>query len=1093
MNNFTSRSNTLSPLFTLVSLVVAALLAHATVSRGQTVWTENFEGFSLGDLASQDATWTSIADPLLTTSSLTVATGKTLRIDAGGPGGIGHQGQYAYKDLNAFGITGNTITLDFRMLHEFNPNVFQGKFCEFGFLSAAKGLMFQIEYYDSNIGTFINGNPVTAPTAHTFHDYSLVIDFEFDSFTMVVDGTTTHGPFALIGSQDWTPFDLVTSGTSGLYWVAGMHFNNGTRSTHLLVDDIVLSQQDPIPAIWIENFESYALGDLLLQSSDWSQSVSPLITASSLDVVAGQRLHFMSTALGGSLETRNTAYRDLANIPVTQDQVVITFSMEHTFAPPSFQGKMSGVTCVSSTQGIMFEMLYLDNPSFPASMNNVQFNFPPAGSHDYELVIDFATDTIALSIDSAAEGTYPLLGAVDWTPADWISTAPDTGLAWFCGFNFPNAQRTNTLYVDNIMVFDGLDGSGGDLQIDADIRSLVAGRSLFDAPDDHIRWDDIPIPGINAFAAVTALNRSTPVSVTTANAGYLYALLWRWDFGILAHDWTPLPALHGWTLVDPDGGEALNFFNPVSPLPLYRRPLSAGVHSVTVTEDVGGQWVLAGFVEDAGAVGDTNLSTATLLGGATKYNVFDPGETVTVQSADTILALRLGQNQQPLQAIGGTPFAAPQQPGRYWLEIDFANGTRVMPLTVGLGPVTQAGWTGSDFFPIHFYGAGGGDNSVNPQLGREVSILAQFDLGCNTFRVNHLEDASLIDALGGRRYYNTVTLTRFYIRDVVDDGAALGGFQWSLEQFYSNVANEVGFYVEDEPPPTTASRMNLVEQQFATDYAGTNLRMVYTLNSANLSYWQTANPSTGGFRAYPFYLSDVGNIPVMNQSLDDRLLNGIATWRSFDPTTPLWLTTQVFGDDTWAVPSVEQVRVQINLALARGVEALTHFGWAFEQVLVQGVSRWPYVPVDGRYAELGELHATINSLEMHKWDWVADVPQTNTDFDVQRMTNAQGGPVAWITNRDWTSAHAGTVDLPGHAQPYAVSLDPGDSEVVTLCPTLTADLTGDCSVDQDDLTSLHINWLAQVGAGNDVDGSGVFDLADFSHLAAQWGQTVVVP
>ena len=130
---------------------------------------------------------------------------------------------------------------------------------------------------------------------------------------------------------------------------------------------------------------------------------------------------------------------------------------------------------------------------------------------------------------------------------------------------------------------------------------------------------------------------------------------------------------------------------------------------------------------------------------------------------------------------------------------------------------------------------------------------------------------------------------------------------------------------------------------------------------------------------------------------------------------------------------------------------------------------------------------------MHKWDWVADVPQTNPDFDVQRMINAQGGPVAWITNRDWTSVSSGTVDLPGHAQPYAVSLDPGDSEIVTLCPGLTADLTGDCSVDQDDLRALYNSWLDAVGTGSDIDGSGSFDLVDFSHLAAQWGQTVVVP
>ena len=880
-----------------------------------------------------------------------------------------------------------------------------------------------------------------------------------------------------------------------MYWVAGLHYNNVFHSNYIFVDDIVLTQDNLIPQQLTENFEGHALDDLLPQDANWSQEVNPLLTASSLEVVGGQRMYMSATAPKGTGETRNTAYRDLAPLgTVTEDLVTISFNMEHTF-PGLFHGKISGMAFVSSTKGTMFEMMLFDTPS--AFINNTAFPYPAYGSHDYQFHLDFSSDTFTFSIDdNNPYGPYAMMGSGDWTPADFVSTTPNSGLAWICGLHYTNNTHSNTLYVDDIIVEQ--EAGGGPFQVGADVRSLAIGRSLFNEPDDHIRWNDAVIPDINCFVAVTGLNRVEPLVVTNANAGYLYALLWRWDFGIVAHDWSPIPSLHGWTLVEADGGEVLNFFAPVSPLPLYRRPISAGTHNVNVTEDFGGQWILVGFVEDATAVGTTDLSTAQLAGGATKYNVFDPGESVQVNSADTIFAMRLCQNHEPNQVVTVNPFLAPERSGRYWLELDFANGTRIMPLTVGLGAPDHAGWHGDDFFPIHFYGAGAGQHNVNPDLAADMSVLAQFDLGVNTFFVNRndtqgMMDTSLIDALGCRRLYNTVNYSRYYIRDVADDNQAVEGVMWSLELFDAEAENAIGFYIEDEPPVDTAARMALIEFRFASDYAGTDLPLLYCLNHGNLTYWQGANTTTGSFRAYPFYESEIGDIPAMQQQVDDKLLTGIDNWRSFKPNDPLWLTTQAFGDPTWAVPTAEQVRVQVNLALARGVDALTHFGWAYEQVLVKGVSLWPYIPVDDRYAELGALHAKIDALELHKWSWVMNVPQADPDFDVQVLTNAQGGPVAWITNRDWTTVSNGTVDLPGFSEPHAVSLDPGDSEIVSLCPDLTADLDGDCRVNPADLAILSDDWVDPAGLSADIDGDGDINLIDFSRLAKQWLQSVTIP
>ena len=81
----------------------------------------------------------------------------------------------------------------------------------------------------------------------------------------------------------------------------------------------------------------------------------------------------------------------------------------------------------------------------------------------------------------------------------------------------------------------------------------------------------------------------------------------------------------------------------------------------------------------------------------------------------------------------GDQLRAPTEPGRYWLQINFAAGSRVEPLTVGYGPVKGIGWP-EDFFPIGFYGVQGSTFNPNPERLADLMAVAQFELGANTFR-----------------------------------------------------------------------------------------------------------------------------------------------------------------------------------------------------------------------------------------------------------------------------------------------------------------------------------------------------------------------
>ena len=461
----------------------------------------------------------------------------------------------------------------------------------------------------------------------------------------------------------------------------------------------------------------------------------------------------------------------------------------------------------------------------------------------------------------------------------------------------------------------------------ASVRSLVPGRSLF--ADHSVQWRQGRLEGFDSFVAVTDLNRIEPLIIKTQTPGYLYALLWQWDFGIVSKPSQPQAKLLSWELVEPLAGHLTGYVPPLSPIPLYRRPISAGTHELKVCEYFG-QWVLVGFAEDDSAKGQTTAAPQVELANSrTEHNIYDPGEQVRINTKPQPYSITLFGHGKLTRNIYFDAFNAPAEPGRYWLELKFADASRIVPLTVGYGPASKPGWDVDEFFPIHAYVAGLEINA-NPARSGDLNILAQFDAGFNTFFVSRGKKAPppnpvLIDALGCRRLYETRSWTRWSVRHAEDDETAVSTLLLFVSHF-PPVNNALGFYVEDEPPRDTRERMGLIEQRFAQDYGNTNLHLLYCLVGGWSTYWEKASTATGMFRAYPFTRELAGDLLATREYTEEILLRGIDNWRAHAPDRPLWLVVQVFSDSVWAVPTVAQVRLLCNLALARGVKALTYFG-----------------------------------------------------------------------------------------------------------------------------------------------------------------------
>ena len=143
------------------------------------------------------------------------------------------------------------------------------------------------------------------------------------------------------------------------------------------------------------------------------------------------------------------------------------------------------------------------------------------------------------------------------------------GVVCFFSFHSVGAEPGTTM----------IDVEGGD------VYTLKASEPLFSS--DTFKWKTVP-DGFKGFKAVRSeLNSGTPLVVDTKEPGYLYAVLWQWDYGLFGHGPSPLNDLNGWELVDEAGAEIADAPKPFSSAPLYRLAIGSGRHSVNLVEYAG--------------------------------------------------------------------------------------------------------------------------------------------------------------------------------------------------------------------------------------------------------------------------------------------------------------------------------------------------------------------------------------------------------------------------------------------------------------------------------------------------------------------------
>ena len=120
-----------------------------------------------------------------------------------------------------------------------------------------------------------------------------------------------------------------------------------------------------------------------------------------------------------------------------------------------------------------------------------------------------------------------------------------------------------------------------------------------------------------------------------------------------------------------------------------------------------GQWVIVGFQPDA-AAGTLQAppGQVTLAGARMRHNIVDPGDQVQIEAAARVTGTHVFHRGELVNKAAGGRLVAPAKPGRYCLQVNFKQGARYVPLTVGYGASDEPGWP-EGFFPIDFYGGMG--------------------------------------------------------------------------------------------------------------------------------------------------------------------------------------------------------------------------------------------------------------------------------------------------------------------------------------------------------------------------------------------------
>ena len=588
---------------------------------------------------------------------------------------------------------------------------------------------------------------------------------------------------------------------------------------------------------------------------------------------------------------------------------------------------------------------------------------------------------------------------------------------------------------------------------DAATYTLGVGEKLFDG--QPYVWSALPQAGQDAVAWRVALDPAEPVKVTTTRPGQLVAALWRWDYGFLQHVPDDALTLNGWVRREGKPAKIADATSPFDTLPVYRLALTAGEHEVRLAEHFG-QWVLIGFEPDDQVTSDALPPAVTLIDAKTAHNVYDPGGEVVVKSSRPVQGLTLHRQGKLIARSESDRIRLPSDPGRYCLAVTFDGAAQLEPVTVGYGPVEKPGWP-EGFFPVSFYGVRGAPFNPNPARHAELDVLAQFELGANVFNTVRRRNVqtpkqvdALLSALGVRRIIK-LPQCRWPMREKkdMDDSRAVGIIMFEIGHHGQSKRSDVlGLYVEDETPPEYAFRLEAVEKAFRARIAEwPDRHLLYCLGGAgdwrDAVVWRIAGSTVQMARAYPIRQAHRNDMVARARQIRAELGDMICNFqtRKTDPGTPFWIVLQAFGTNVrpplWDPPNAAQLRMMAHMALARGVRAMTWFGYGSTPnggEDLYGISRWPFVPADDRYDEVARINARVHKLRplLTAWQWVGPVPQKSESFDVQKLRHDDGREFVYVTNLSFEEARAGSIDLPDKPGGMEVSLDPGDGTIIDL-------------------------------------------------------------
>ncbi len=141
---------------------------------------------------------------------------------------------------------------------------------------------------------------------------------------------------------------------------------------------------------------------------------------------------------------------------------------------------------------------------------------------------------------------------------------------------------------------------------------------------------------------------------------------------------------------------------------------------------------------------------------------------------------------------------------------------------------------------------------------------------------------------------------------------------------------------------------------------------------------------------------------------------------------PLWVILQAFGkpNNAWKIPTAEEIRAQVWLALAHGAKGIVYFIYqsttGFQGEWLQGMVDMDLKPMDGRLAEVGRINAQIHKLAptlLRLKPAEFALPSVPDQCLVKGLIGPGGAKYAVIVNKDtkreavipWTAK--GTVDM----------------------------------------------------------------------------------